>query len=338
MPIRVTLDDVAREAGVSRATASRALTGSGPASAAVRFKVRAAADKMGFIPNQAARTLASNRAQAIALVIPEPNALVLGDPFLGGIITGVSEVFNDTDYQLILVILRPDAPPDKASRVLRPGYVDGAIVVSHHRTGHLQELVADNDVPSVYVGRPWSGGGGSPAFYVDVDNRSVGRLAAEHLIARGARRIACLAGPPDMTPVDDRTAGWRDALIAQGLEPGPVEHAAFTLPGGAEATRRILDWDESVEAVFAQSDLMAAGAIQVLAERGRAVPDDVLVVGVDDSDVARTTQPRLTSVTNPAADLALRAARMLLRVIEGEDLTAASPEIVTPQLARRESA
>ena len=330
---RVTLDDVASAAGVSRATASRALTGSGPASVEVQTKVRAVADQLGFTPNQAARALASNRAHAVALVIPEPNALVLSDPFLIGTISGMSEAFHATDYQLILVIVRPDDSPDKALRLLNPSYVDGAIIVSHHRSGHLEQLIGSDPVPTVYVGRPWNL---DAAMYVDVNNLMGAELGTRRLIERGAVRIGCIAGPCDMTPVQDRTAGWEAALRQAGLSRGPIAHVPFTLQGGAEAMGQIID--EGVDAVFVQSDLMAVGAIQTLTDAGLTPGEDVLLVGVDDSEFARSTTPRLTSVTNPAAELSRRACCMLLRVIDaGVDPLEIKPEIIEPELVVRES-
>jgi len=333
MVARATLDDVARVAGVSRATASRALTGSGPASELAQQKVRAAADELGFSPNQAARALASNRANAVALVIPEPNLLVLGDPFLGGVITGVSEAFRDTDYQLILVIVRPGDEPTKAYRLLQSS-VDGAIIASHHFTGLLELQMERHAAPLVYVGRPWSV---ESAMYVDVDNVRVGYLAARRLLERGARHIACLAGPEDMSPVRDRLAGWIAALSEAGATPGPVAHVPFTLLDGAEAMGRLLAQDGSIDAVFAQSDLLAAGAVRVLQDHGRVVGRDVFVVGVDDSDLARNTTPQLTSVANPSSELARRASQMLLRVLE-DGTIAVEPEIIQPEIVCRESA
>ena len=332
---RVTLDDVARAAGVSRATASRALTGSGPVSASVLLRVRTVADQLGFAPNQAARALASKRAHAVALVIPEPNALVLGDPFLGGMITGVSEALRGTDYQLILVIVRPDDEPAKAYRVLQAS-VDGAIIASHHVTGELESEMSRQTGPLVYVGRPWQQ---PSAMYVDVDNVTCGRLATQTLLQRGARHIACVAGPADMTPVRDRTEGWRLTLEQAEVTPGPVAHVPFTLSDGVTAMRALLEQDDAIDGVFAQSDMLGAGAVRVLHEAGRVVGKDVFVVGVDDSEVARSTSPRLTSVTNPSAELALRASRMLLRVLdEGADPCSIEPEIIEPRLVIRGSA
>jgi DNA-binding LacI/PurR family transcriptional regulator len=328
----VTLNDVAAAAGVSRATASRALTGSGPVAPGVQARIRHLAEQLGFMPNQAARALASRKTYAVALVIPEPNTLVLGDPFLTGMISGVSEAFDSGAYQLLLVIVRPDDAPGKVRRLLTPSQVDGAIIVSHHRGGPLAQL-SDFAVPTVFVGRPWDAG----AMYVDVDNQAGARTAGARLVQRGAARIGCLAGPADMTVVQDRLAGWRQALQEADQDPGPVAFAPFTALGGRQAMRQLAD--QGCDALFVQSDLMALGAMQVLAESGVRVGSEVLVIGVDDSEFARTATPSLTSVTNPAAELSRRAAHMLLRVVDdGVEPAAVTPEIIQPRLVLRESA
>jgi DNA-binding LacI/PurR family transcriptional regulator len=290
------------------------------------------AEQLGFMPNQAARALASRKTYAVALVIPEPNTLVMGDPFLTGMIAGVSEAFHAGAYQLLLVIVRPDDAPGKVQRLLTPSQVDGAIIASHHRGGPLDQL-SDFAVPTVFVGRPWDAG----AMYVDVDNQAGARAAATRLVQRGATRIGCLAGPSDMTVVQDRLAGWRQALEEAGQTPGPVASAPFTALGGRQAMRQVAN--EGCDALFIQSDLMALGAIQVLAELGVRVGSQVLVIGVDDSEFARSATPSLTSVTTPAAELSRRAAHMLLRVVDdGVDPSSVAPEILQPRLVLRESA
>jgi len=176
-------------------------------------------------------------------------------------------------------------------------------------------------------------------MYVDVDNAKGGYLATQRLLRRGARRIACVAGPDDMSPVQDRLKGWQAALDDAGVAAGPVAHVPFTSSNGAEAMSQLLAGDETIDGVFAQSDMLAAGAVRVLQEHGRTVGQDVFVVGVDDSEVARTMTPQLSSVTNSSTELARRASRMLLHVIDdGADVTAMAPEIVEPSLVGRESA
>ncbi|MCL2472006.1 MAG: LacI family transcriptional regulator [Propionibacteriaceae bacterium] len=337
---RVTLDDVAASAGVSRATASRALTGSGPASAAVQERVKAAAEQLGFTPNQAAQALASKRApasdktRAIALVIPEPTAQDMTDRFVTGMIAGMAEALRSTNFRQLLVVVHPDDPPEKTASLVNPGFVDGAIVLSHQLTVPVDRALDRDIVPTVYVGRPRQRE--TTVMYVDVDNWLGARQATRRLIERGAKKIGCIAGPSEIPAVQDRTSGWNAGLREAGYEPGPIVSAAFSRAGGAEAMRQMLD--NEFDAVFVQSDMMAVGAIQVLTKAGRTVGTDPLIVSFDDSDVARLISPRLTSVTNPPAELSLRASRMLLRVLDSDqEPGVVKPDIITPALVIRES-
>jgi DNA-binding LacI/PurR family transcriptional regulator len=382
-------------------------------------RVRAAAAKLNFTPHQAAQALAGAKAGAVALVIPEPDSLVLGDPFLSLVIRGISDGFHGSSYQVMLLIVHPDEPVEKLAGRLRPGVVDGAIVVSQHGSSELADLLAESGVPVVFIGRPWVSvdeQSGQTWPFVDVDNWLVGQLAAERLISREARNIACIAGPVDMNPVRDRLAGWRQTLEENGLEPGPIAHGPFTRQGGEEAMRLVLAADPTIDAVFAQSDLMAAGALVALRQAGdlpgvrqtgqwpligrqsvedpasadrqafsgdegpfgRVSPGDaglvahivadggsagsghfastgriplpdrtapaadsesaVLLVSVDNSDIATSTTPTLTSVTNPGAELAKRASRILLRLIEdGVAPSEVAPEVIRPALVVRAS-
>jgi DNA-binding LacI/PurR family transcriptional regulator len=236
---------------------------------------------------------------------------------------------------MILIIMRPDENPNRAARLLRPGHVDGAIIVSHHREGPLQQAEHRPAVPTVYIGRPEFIEDSKSLIYVDVDNQAIGKMATARLISSGATKVASIAGPVDMAPVQDRAAGWRAELAAAGLEPGPIDHDDFTMQGGEKAMRRILETGQPFDAIFAQSDLMAAGAIHVLNEAGIRVPEDVRIVSVDNSEIAATSTPQLTSVTNPSTELAVAATQFLMALLDGtaED----GPTLLHPELVIRES-
>jgi DNA-binding LacI/PurR family transcriptional regulator len=166
-------------------------------------------------------------------------------------------------------------------------------------------------IPVVVGGRPPAG---TRVSYVDVDNTEGARMAVEHLVTSGRRAIATIAGPSDMSAGLDRVAGYRQALGAAGLPLDDVLTAVadFTQQGGADAMRAILRGRPDIDAVFAASDLMAAGALQVLRAAGRRVPDDVAVVGFDDSPIAATTDPPLTSVRQPIEEMGREMVRLLL--------------------------
>lgn len=333
-----TLEDVAAVAGVSRSTASRAINGEAKVSPQARAAVADAVLRLGFTPNQAARTLVTQRTNAVALVIPEPDERIVADPFFGAAIHGLSHALAESDLQLVLLMAKMGGSPERTVRYLRSGHVDGAVIASHHQADDLERTLVDSRLPSVSMGRPWH----LPdrLSYVDTDNRQGGELATEHLIERGRRRIGTVAGPPDMTAAEDRLIGWRTAMARARRPDDAVEYGDFTTAGGAEAMRRLLAAHPDLDAVFVASDLMAAGALTVLRAAHRRVPQDVALVGYDDSAVADVTDPPLTTVVNPVAAMARTAGTILLDRLGRPDAAAevTEPVIFPPELVIRASA
>jgi DNA-binding LacI/PurR family transcriptional regulator len=313
-----TLEQVAALAGVSRATVSRVVNGSPKVSPVVRAQVERAVAKLGYVPNRAARSLVTRRADSIALVVSEPHARFLSEPFFAGMVRGVSAALAETGVQLVLLIAHD--PPDRGrlERYVVGGHVDGVLLASLHGDDPLPGILDRAGVPAVLVGRP---PGPTPATYVDADNRGGAGKAVDHLVARGRRTIATISGPLDMAVGLDRLDGWRDGLAAAGLDGAGdlVEAGDFTEEGGAAAMGRLLARPgDPVDAVFAASDLMAAGALRALRAAGRRVPDDVAVVGFEDSVVARYAQPPLTTVRQPIEEMGRQATRLLLARAAGE--------------------
>jgi DNA-binding LacI/PurR family transcriptional regulator len=317
-----TLDDVAREAGVSRSTASRAINGGARVSPEAMTAVEDAIARLGYAPNRAARSLVTRRTESIALVVAEPDKRLLSDPFLSAVLVGVNEGLVGTSMQLVLLLARAGEPPGRLARYLRSGHVDGAIVVSHHREDRLEQVDA---VPVVFIGRPFGGA----VTYLDVDNVEGGRIATRRLLAAGRRRVATISGPLDMTAAVDRLEGWRVELAAHGLAADAMAEGDFTVGGGAAAMERLLAARPDLDAVFAASDLMAEGAMRALAAAGRRVPQDVSVVGFDDLGGPERTSPRLTTVRNPVVELAAGATSTLLDLMAGG---APASHVFTPQL------
>jgi DNA-binding LacI/PurR family transcriptional regulator len=327
-----TLEEVAALAGVSRSTVSRVVNGSTAVSPAALEAVRRAIADLGYVPNRAARSLASRQTLAIALVVPEDTTRFFGDPYFAAIVSGINSRLARTDYVLNLFIASDD-PGDKTTAYLRSGAVDGAIIVSHHTSDSFIERIAAS-VPVVYGGRPARARDGD--HYVDVDNVAAGRRATEHLIGLGRRRIAMITGPLDMAAGTDRARGYREAIGAAGLVEVALEDGDFTADGGAAAMRRILDRGEAPDAVFAASDLMARGALRVLGDAGLRVPEDVAVVGFDDSPVATSVTPSLTTMRQPSFAQGERMVDVLLELLAG-----GSPQRVTildTELVVRDSA
>ncbi|UNX54056.1 LacI family transcriptional regulator [Georgenia sp. TF02-10] len=321
-----TLVEVARLAGVSRATASRAINGGDRVSPAARAAVEAAVRETGYRPNPAARSLVTRRTDSIAVVIPESDSRLFTDPFFATVLHGVTTALASTDLQVVLLIGQRGV--DRARRMvgyLRGGHADGAIVVSHHRMDSVVDVLAGSDIPVVLIGRPFDAT--LPLTWVDVDNAAGARLATEHLLARGARRVGTVAGPPDMSAAEDRLTGWRAALAEAGLPADAVVRADFTADGAAAATERLLAERPGLDGLFVASDQMAAAALDVLAAHGRRVPDDVRLVGFDNMDLAARTRPPLTTAVNPAGEMARRAVQMLLARLAG---TGGTESVVLP--------
>jgi DNA-binding LacI/PurR family transcriptional regulator len=312
-----TLEDLATAAGVSRSTASRAINGGLKVSPEAQAAVDAAIVALGYTPNRAARSLVTKRTASVALVIPEPDARVMMDPFFAAVITGVNEALRSTDMQLVLLMSRAGDDSERTKRYLRGGHVDGAIVVSHHRADNWVESLGGTGLPTVFIGRPWDTGLGIP--FVDLDNFEGGRLAARHLAAIGRTRLGTVAGPTDMTAAVDRLDGWLQGLREAGLEPGPAIHGDFTTAGGADAARNLLHREPELDGIFAASDLMALGVIDTVRGAGREVPGEVAVVGFDNHSLLAVNGLGLTTVTQPMVDMAVTAGQLLIRAIDNPE-------------------
>jgi DNA-binding LacI/PurR family transcriptional regulator len=312
-----TLVEVATRAGVSRATVSRVVNGSPRVSPQVRALVQRAIADLGYVPNRAARSLVTRRTDSIALVISEPEDRVFSEPFFARIIRGVSGVLADTDTQLVLVVAQGPAEQARLERYVAGGHVDGVLLASLHGDDPLPRKLEDVGVPVVLVGRPAAA---TRASYVDADNRGGAAMAVQHLLAGGRRQIATITGPLDMAAGRDRLDGYLDALRAAGAgdRDDLVEIGDFREESGVRAMQALLQRHPDLDAVFAASDLMAAGALGALRAAGRRVPHDVAVVGFDDSAIARWSEPPLTSVAQPTEEMGRQMARLLLARIGGE--------------------
>ena len=308
-----TLEMVAAHAGVSRATVSRVVNGATTVEPTIVGRVQRSIEALNYVPNRAARTLASSRTGTIALVVPESANKVFTDPFFGSVVQGISETLDETDFTLTM-ILQSESNTRKTLRYLSTGNVDGALVVSHH-TGDVFFGALTENLPVVFGGRPVDGPVGT--ISVDVDNVEAARAAVAYLIARGRTRIATIAGPRNMRPGIDRHEGWLRALSDAGLTPGPEAFGDFTTVSGGAAVRELLASGRKFDAIFAANDQMALGGYPVLREAGLRIPDDVAVVGFDDSPFSATSEPPLTTMSQPMVELGAEMARQLLRKLEG---------------------
>lgn len=323
---RPTLESVALHAGVSRATVSRVVNGSTRVAEDSRAAVLRAIEELGYVPNQAARSLVTQRTDSFALVLPEePGRVFSDDEFFQGVVRGVGQELEEADKQLVLMMARSPAGRDRIERFALARHVDGVMVASMHGADPLPAALARMGIPVVCNER-LLGSASLPSVlpYVGVDNAGGAALAVRHLLRSGRTRVATVAGPQDMVAGIDRLTGYRTALREARREPA-VASGDFTQESGAVAMRELLAREPELDAVFVASDLMGLGVLRALRQAGRRVPEDVAVVGFDDVQAARYADPPLTTVRQPIAEIGRRLARQLLRLAAGE---AVEPAVV----------
>jgi DNA-binding LacI/PurR family transcriptional regulator len=327
-----TLEMVASLAGVSRSTVSRVVNASPRVAPEAMEAVNEAIATLGYVPNRAARSLASRKTLTIALVIPENTAKFFADPYFASVVQGVAMYLSTTDYTLTLIIAS-EADPEKTRRYLQGGNVDGALVLSHHRDDRSYVQLAQS-LPVVFGGRPMSQEG-PDNYIVDVDNVAASRVATERLITRGRRRIATITGPQNMAAGIDRVEGWRGALSSAGLTDELLEVGDFTPEGGADAMARLLARGVPFDGIFVASAQMASGALGVLAKNGIRVPEDVSMITMDNDYFAKNSTPALTTIDQPATVQGTTIAEVLVRLMNGE--TVEKLTIIPTELIERDS-
>lgn len=332
-----TLDAVAARAGVSRATASRVLTGSSKVSEAARAAVSAAADALSYVANPAARSLAKRRSDSIAFVVVESEERLFTDPFFAAVLRGVQGVLAERELQLLFVVVGNERDRERFVRFAGQGHIDGAILLSVHGHDPLPTRLRERGVRVVMSGRPYAHL--PDVLFVDADNRGGGRQAAELLLSRGCRRIATVHGPLDMPAAQDRLEGFTARLAEAGIARSTVcvVDGDFSIPGGEAAMHEVLRRCPEVDGVFAANDLSALGALQALADAGRAVPADVAVVGFDDVPVALGARPALTTVRQPIEAMGRAMADLLVRAVE-DDPDGPTSLVLPTEVVRRGSA
>ncbi|MEU5957820.1 LacI family DNA-binding transcriptional regulator [Streptomyces sp. NPDC047525] len=341
---RPTLEDVARRAEVSKSTVSRVINGEPRVRAAVAERIREAVAELGYVPNQAARSLVTRRNDAVAVVVTEPQNRLFVDPYFDCLLRGIRHELVQHGAQPVLLFIEEQEDYPRVCNFLGGGHVDGALLFSLRADDPLPDLVEQMGLPAVFGGRPVPGSGhrSDVYTYVDADNRGGAREAVRHLVSLGRRRIATITGPLDQASAMDRLDGYRDVLL--DTPPQLLAEADFTLQGGADAMALLLDQAPDLDAVFVASDLMASGALRILRERGRTVPGDVAVVGFDDlTPIAEATEPPLTTVRQDIEGMGRLMARLLCDRTSHQplrkDRAHSLPSVITPtHLVIRDSA
>jgi len=326
-----TIKHVAARAGVSFTTVSHVLNGTRRVSESARERVERAVAEMGYAPSAVARALKMSETCILGVLVPN-----ITNPFFAELTRGIEDCCRRTDYSVFLC--NSDDDPARQSRYLQTlleRRVDGLLLAAAAgEASALAQRLSSTRVPTVVVDRPIPG---LAADLVRVDHQAGARLAVEHLIGLGHRRIACLSGPSEFAVSRARVQGWRDALAAAGVEPGPswLLEGDFSAAAGHALALDLLARGE-ISAIFASNDLLAIGALRAAAERGVAVPAALSVIGFDGIDLGGYGFPALTTVGHPIRAMGEKAAEVLIERIAVRP--AGDREVVLPaRLLLRES-
>jgi LacI family transcriptional regulator len=324
-----TITDVARAADVSPATVSRTLNGTGAVSADRARRVREAAHRLGYLPSGPARALRRQRNQVWAAIIAD-----IENSFFTSVVRGIEDVARAEDHRLVLCNSDEDLSTEAAyiDVVVAERMAGVVISVASPRESSLAPLLA-RDIPVVAVDRrPVQ----APVDSVVVDNRRGGDDATTHLIEEGSRRVACITGPKRVDTATERLLGYQDALARAGRrdERALVRRADFREEGGYLAARSLLELEQPPDALFVANHPMTVGALRAIRELGRRIPDDVAIVGFDDSSLATLVHPTLSVVTQPAYEIGRAAAELLA---SAGDRRAPRHVVRIPTLVVRES-
>jgi LacI family transcriptional regulator len=330
----LTLEDIAKRAGVSRSTVSRVVNNHPNVREAVRKRVLDVIQSTGYHPNVAARALASQRSWMIGLVLPRSVSSFFADPYFPRLAQGIAQACNQFNYTLGLFLVTTAEDEEKIfSRVSRKGLLDGILVQSGQYGDQLIDRLVNSDVPLVIIGRPFQT---EDVSFIDVDNVNAAYNAVSHLIRQGHHRIGTIAGMANSTVSIDRLEGYRKALVERGLnvDESLIVEGDFTEASGYYAMQNL--FYAKPDAVFVASDLMAIGAMRAVREAGLCIPEDIAFVGFDDLPLATFPDPPLTTVRQPIYQFGFKAVEILIDLIEN-GIKPARRIIMTTELIIRAS-
>ncbi len=323
--MRVSIKDIAKAAGVSHSTVSRALSDSPLIKAETKARIQQLAQEMGYSPDAIARSLVTQRTHTVGVVVT-----TITDPFVAEVVQGIEDTAQQNDYSVILASSASKPERELAAvEMLHAKRVDSVIVTSSRVGALYLEHLERFGVPVVLINNH-NRQSGRYTFSVSVDNQHGGHLATTHLIQRGHRRIGYVSGPADHSDDAERLAGYRQALDESGItfDPALVVHGNGRLDGGERALRTLARLAELPTAVFCYNDITAIGLISAARQAGLSVPDDLAVVGFDDIPLATHVYPSLTTVAQPQRDMGRQAMNMALALMTADDSTTPFSDIV----------
>jgi DNA-binding LacI/PurR family transcriptional regulator len=317
----VSIKDIARAAGVSHSTVSRALSDSPLVKAETKARIQRLAREMGYSPDARARSLVSGQTRTVGVVVT-----TIADPFAAEVVQGIENTAHKHNYTVLLCNSNAEHEREIAAvEMLRSKRVDGVIVASSRVGALYQESLERIGVPIVLINNH-SEQNGRYTYSVSVDNQHGGYLAVNHLVQLGHRRIAYVSRPGDQSSNLGRLAGYRQALAQAGIafDPTLVVPGTGRVGSGERALPTLMALHEPPTAVFCYNDMMAIGLLRAARQVDLAIPGDLAVVGFDDILLASYVCPSLTTVAQPKEEMGRRAMQMALALMAAKDPTAES--------------
>jgi len=333
---RVSIKDIAKAAGVSHSTVSRALSDSRLVKTETKTRIQSLAREMGYSPDAWARSLVMRQTRTVGLVVT-----TFADPFIAEVVQGIESTAYEHGYTVILASSNSEPTRELAAvEMLRSKRVDGVIVTSSRVGALYQQHLERIGVPVVLL-NSHSEQSGRYTFSVTVDNQHGGYLATQHLIELGHRRIAYVTGPADTSSSQGRLDGYRQALANAGIafDPDLVVTGTGRAEAGEQAFLKLMALVERPSAVFCYNDVTAIGLLRAAREANLFIPQDLSVVGFDDIPFASCMYPSLTTIAQPKFEMGQQATQMALALMPAQNPSSAkvSDIVVKGQLVVRAS-
>jgi LacI family transcriptional regulator len=310
-----TIFDIARESGVSYSTVSRTLSGFEYVKASTREKVLAAAEKLGYVPNQQARSLAGGPSNLIGVLVP-----TLSNDYIIEILQGIDDELTSSNYNLILYTTnRCQGKEATFVATIMNGAADGLLLVAPFISDYYLEALRQQDFPYVLIDQADQA---EQSTVVNATNRQGAYEATQYLIELGHRRIGFIAGLRQLNSAIERFEGYKAALSEHGIpfRDDYITQGDFRMNVGHQATQKLLALAEPPTAIFAANDLSALGAMEAVREQNLRIPEDISVIGFDDISQAAVAYPKLTTVRQPLNQLGREAVKVLLKRLENPAL------------------
>ena len=329
---KITLEDVAKKAKVSRATVSRVVRQVPGVDPEIISKVNRAITQTGYRTNLAARALAGGKTQNIGIIFRENFSDLFMNGYWGQILEGIHSVLRDSELQMTFLINHGEYARDLPQYLLA-NHVDGAIFLGASKFDTLPSLLHKGEIPLVVLGEPHSG---TQLSRVTGDDNAAGEIAAKVLIEGGAKNIGMIVGSDDIASSADRADGFISSLEKNGykIQSSAIESGGFTQKGGYEAVGKLLKRVPKLDGLFVLSDMMAIGALEKLSRMGIDVPLKISVIGCDNSPAGEFTNPKLTTIDYNPFEAGRSSGQLLLDLINGGPIRSL---VFPPKLVVRES-